>query len=59
MDKISLLYLPSFSRFKTKRVIKVLFRQLMTSYILRFILDPALNQWVTGKKRGEDGNSKI
>ena len=25
----------------------------------RFILDQALQQWLTGRKRGEDGNTKI
>ena len=35
------------------------FRQLMTSQILRFILDQALKQWLTGRKIGEDGNTKI
>ena len=27
--------------------------------LLRFILDQALKQWLTGRKRGEDGNTKI
>ena len=31
----------------------------MTSKILRLILDEALRQWLTGRKRGEDGNIKI
>ena len=35
------------------------FRQLMTSQILRFILDQALKQWLTGRKIGEGGNTKI
>ena len=48
----------SFSRYKTKCV-KFLFRQLMTSYILRFFLDQPLKQWLAGKKRGEDENTKI
>ena len=26
---------------------------------LRFIVDQALKQWLTGTKRGEDGNTKI
>ena len=43
-----------FSRYQTKFVIKFLVRQLMTS----FILDQPLKQWLTGRKRGEDGNTK-
>ena len=43
----------------TNNVIKFLFRQLMTSWILRFFLDQPLKQWPTGKKRGEDENTKI
>ena len=31
----------------------------MTSWTLRFILDQVLNQWLTVRKRGEDGNAKI
>ena len=31
----------------------------MTSYTLRFILDQPLKEWLTGKKIGEDGNTKI
>ena len=38
MDKISMSYLFSFSRYQTKCVVKFLSRQLMTSYTLRFIL---------------------
>ena len=52
-------YLFSISRYQTKRVIKFLFRQLMTSQTLRFILDQALKQWLTRTKRGEDGNTKF
>ena len=40
-------------------VIKFLFRQLITSYTLRFLLNQPLKQWVTWKKRGEDENTKI
>ena len=58
MDKVSISYLFFFSRYQTKCVIKkFLFRQLMTSQTLRFILDQALKQWLTGRKRGEDGNT--
>ena len=42
----------SFLRYQTKCVIKFLFRQLMTSYTLRFILDQALKQRLTEKNRG-------
>ena len=38
---------------------KLLFRQLMMSQTLRLILDQALKQWLTERKRGEDGNTKI
>ena len=34
-------------------------RQLMTSWTLRFIFDQPLKQWLTGGKRGEDGNTNI
>ena len=43
----------------TNNVINFLFRQLMTSGILRFFLDQSLKQWLTGKKRGGDENRKI
>ena len=51
-------YLFFFSRYQTNLSLSFL-RQLMTSYTLRFILDQALKQWLTGRKRGEDGNTKI
>ena len=59
MDKVSMSYLLSFSRYQTKCVIEFLFRQLMISLTLRFILDHFLKQWPTERKRGEDGNTKI
>ena len=59
MDKVSMSYVFYFSRYQTKCVIKFLFGQLMTSQTLRFILDQALKQWLTGRKRGKDGNAKI
>ena len=31
----------------------------MTSQALRFIFDQPLKQWLTGKKRGEEGNTKM
>ena len=48
-----------FSRYQTKCVIEFLFRQLMTSWTLRFIFDHPLKQWPTGRKRGKDRNTKI
>ena len=59
MAKVSMSYLFSFSRYQTKCVMNLLFRQLMTSESLRFILGLALKQWQTGKKIGEGGNTKI
>ena len=61
MGKVSMSYFFSFSRYRTKSkcIIKFLFRQLMMSWTLRFILNQALKQWLTGRKRGEDGNTKI
>ena len=58
MDKVSMSHLISFSRYQTKCVIKFLFKQLMTSQTLRFFLDQPLKQWLTGRKRGEDENTK-
>ena len=58
MEKVSMSYLFSFSRDQTKCVIKFLVRQLMTSETLRFILDQPLKQFLTGRKREEDGNTK-
>ena len=49
----------SFSRYQTKGVIKFLLRRLMTSQTLRFILDQALKQWLTRRKRREGVNTKI
>ena len=59
MDNVSMPYLFSFSIYQIKCVIKFLFRQLMMSQTLRFVLDQTLKQWLTGRKRGEDGNTKI
>ena len=59
MEKVSMSHLISFSRYQTKCVIKSLFRQVMTSQTLRFFLNQPLKQWLTGKKRGEDENTKI
>ena len=59
MHKVSMSQLISFTRHQTKCVIKFLVRQLMTSCTLRFFLNQPLKQWLRGKKRGEDGNTKI
>ena len=54
MDKVSMSQRISFSRCQTKCVIKFLFRQLMTSKTLRFLLNQLLKQWLTEKKREEE-----
>ena len=59
MDKVSMSQLLSFPRYQTKCVIKFLFRQMMTSQTLGFLLNHTLIQWLTGKKRGEEENTKI
>ena len=59
MDKVSMSYLFSVLRYQTKCIIKFLFRQLMTSETLRLILNQSLKQWLTGRKRRENGNTKI
>ena len=56
---VAMSHLISFSRYQTKYVIKFLFRQVMNSKILRSFLDQSLRQWLTGKIRGEDENTKI
>ena len=58
MDKVSMSYFFFFSRYQTRCVIKFLFRQLLTSQTLGFILDQAPKQWLTGRKRGKDGNRR-
>ena len=39
-------------------LIKFLVRQLMMSKSLRFILDQLPEQWLTGRKKGEEGKTK-
>ena len=51
-------HLISFSIYQTKCAIKFLFRQWMTSEILRFFLDLPLKLWLTGGKKGEGKNTK-
>ena len=58
MNKVSMSYLFSFSRYQTKCFIDFLFRQLMTSHTLRFVFDHPQKQWPTGRKRGKDRNRK-
>ena len=48
-----------FPGYQTKCVIELLFRQLMTSWTLRLILDHPPKQWPTGRKREKDRNTKI
>ena len=48
----------SFPRYQTKCIMKFLFSQLMMSQTIRFMLGQHLKQWLTGRKRGEDGNTK-
>ena len=45
----------SFLRYQAKCLIKFLLIQLMAS----FFLDQLLKQWLTGRKRGEDKNTKL
>ena len=59
VDKVSMSYLFSFPRYQLKYVIKFLFRQLMISQTIRFLLDQPLKQWLTGWKKGEDWNTNI
>ena len=59
MDKVSMSHLISFSRHQTKYVNKFLLRQFMMSQTLRFFLDQPLKQWLIGRKRGEEENTKI
>ena len=58
-SKVSVSCLFSFPRYQKKCVIKFLFRQLMMSQTIRFMVDQPLKQWLTGRKRGEDGNLNI
>ena len=58
IDKVSLSYLFSFPRCQTKCVIEFLFRQLVTSWTLRFIFDYPLKQWLTGRKRWKNRKTK-
>ena len=58
MNKGSMSHLISFSGYQAKCFIKFLFRQLMTLQTLRFFLDQPVKQWLAGRKRGEDENTK-
>ena len=55
MGKISMSHLISFLRYQTKCVIKFLYRQLMTSKILRLTSRAMADR----EKRAEDKNTKI
>ena len=59
MGKVSMSHFFSFSRYQTKCVIKFLFRQLMTSQTLRIIFNHPPKQWLTGRKGGKEGNTKM
>ena len=48
INKVSKSHFISFSRYQTKCVIN-----------LRFFLDQPPKKWLTGEKRGKDGNTKI
>ena len=52
-------YLFFFPRYQTKCVIKFIFSQLMMSQTIRFMLGQHLKQWLTERKTGEDGNTKL
>ena len=52
MYKVSMSYLFSFSRYQTKCVLQLLFRQLMTSWALRFISDHLLSNGWHAEKEG-------
>ena len=52
IEKVSMSYLFSLSRYQTKGGIKFLFRQLMVWLTLRFFFDHPLKQQLTGEKRG-------
>ena len=58
MDEVSKSHLIFFIRYQTKSDIKFLFRQLVTSYALRFFLNQPLKQWLAGKKRGKEEKKK-
>ena len=58
MDKVSMSYLISFSRYQTKCFIKFLFRQLMTSKTLRLFLDYQHKAMADREKREENKNTK-
>ena len=57
MGKVSISRLIPFSRYQAKCVFKFIFRQLMTSQILRFFLDQSLKQWLSERKK--EGKRKI
>ena len=59
MDKVSMSHLISFSRYQTKCDIKFLFRQLMSSWTLRFFLRSTSKAMVDSEKKREDKNTKI
>ena len=58
MSKVSMSYPFSVPRYQTKCIIKFLLNQLMMSETIRFMLGQHLKQWLTGRKSGEEGNTK-
>ena len=59
MDKVSMSYLLSFSRYQTKCVTEFLLRQDLLVVTLRFIFDHPLKQWPTSRKKGKVRNTNI
>ena len=59
MDKVSMSYLFSLSRYQPKCVIEFLFKQLITSQNLTFIFNQPLKQWLTRRKRGKTEIQKL
>ena len=59
MNKVSVPQPFSYSRYQTKCITEFLFKQFMVSQTLIFIFDHPQNQWLTGRKRKKNGNTKI
>ena len=59
MDKVQMSHLISFSRYQTECDIKFLFRQLMSSWTLRFLLRSTSKAMADSEKKREDKNTKI
>ena len=59
MDKVSMSHLISFSGYQTKCVLSSYLDSWWPHKLLRFFLNQPLKQWLIGKKRMEDKNTKI